>query len=278
MVTRFANLIIAGLVLTCSGSAYPQTKPTAREILRAMVAQYRATSSYQDTGAVMLIKADPDIAKRLIPHSSADRTLVSFRTYFARPRMFRFDWKSSTLDWRSLPATRDREATIWSNGKGIYQWMPSGASEDDSFTLSKENRLDFTVLEAQRSSGAAVYPLISLFIKEANIVTSFADILDGATDLSTVTEESVEGEMCYVFTGNLDGAPWTFWVSKQRRVLRKTRTVYSYGSFDEAVATGVRHQFVAEETRRDIKLNQPIARDVFNYRPKLQPRDLDATR
>jgi hypothetical protein len=60
--------------------------------------------------------------------------------------------------------------------------------------------------------------------------------------------------------------------------LRKTRTVYSFGSFDEAVATGARRQFVAEETRRDIKLNQPIARDVFNYRQKLQSRDFDATR
>jgi hypothetical protein len=192
--------------------------------------------------------------------------------------MFRFDWKSSTLDSRSLPATRHREASIWSDGNKIYQWIPTDVSADDSFTLSKENRLDFTVLEAQSLSAGAVYPLISLFIKEANIVTTWADILDGATDLSGVSDESVEGEPCYMFTGKLDGAPWTFWVSKNRQVVVKTRTTYSYGSFDEAVATGVRHHFVAEETRREIKINEPIPKAVFNYRPKLQSRDLDATR
>ncbi|MDX6501201.1 MAG: hypothetical protein QOG23_4461 [Blastocatellia bacterium] len=226
----------------------------------------------------MLVRADPDVADRLLPLSANDKTLVSFKTYFARTKMFRFDWKSSALDWRSLPATRSREASIWSDGKKIYQWMPNPAAEDGRFIFSNSDHLYFTIDEAGRSSASAVYPLISLFIKEANIVTSFADLLDMATELVLVKEEPVEGETCHVIKANLSGAPWTFWVAKQRHILRRTRTVYSYGSFDERVETGVRHEFVAEETRRDIKINEPISRDVFKYRPRLRLHDLDSTR
>jgi hypothetical protein len=40
----------------------------------------------------------------------------------------------------------------------------------------------------------------------------------------------------------------------------------------------VRKVFVAEETRRDIKINEPISKDVFNYRPTLRRGDFDLTR
>jgi hypothetical protein len=133
-------------------------------------------------------------------------------------------------------------------------------------------------MDAERTSSGAVYPLISLFINEANVVTSFADTLDMATKLALVKEESIDGETCYVLKANLSGAPWTLWIAKQRKLLRKTRTVYSYGSFDETVETGVRHAFVAEETRRDIKINEPISKDVFNYRPTVRRGDYDLTR
>jgi len=225
----------------------------------------------------MLVQADPDIAKRLLPPSSSDKTLVSFKTYFARPNMFRFDWKSSVLDRRSLPTTRSREASIWSDGRTIYKWMPTVATRDDSFTLSASDHLEMSIMEARSSSSTAVYPLISMFIKEANVAISFADILGRATELALLTEEAVDGEMCYVISANLSGAPWTIWIAKQRNVLRKTRTIYSYGSFDERVQTGVRHEVIAEETRSDIKINEPISRDVFQFRPKLQTHDLDAT-
>jgi hypothetical protein len=227
----------------------------------------------------MLVQADPDIVNRLHrPSSANDQTLVSFKTYFVRPKMFRFDWKSSALDSRSLAATRSREASIWSDGKTIYEWMPNRSADDDGYIFSKSGHLPFTIDEAGHSSASAVYPLISLFIKEANIVTSFADLLEMATEQALVKEELVDGETCYVIKANLSGAPWTFWVAKQRHILRKTRTVYSYGSFDERVETGVRHEFVAEETRRNIKINEPISKDVFKYRPTLRPYDLDSTR
>jgi hypothetical protein len=240
--------------------------PTPREIINDTVATYKTASSYQDAGEAIVVEVGPK------PAQGAPRVreiLVSYRTYFSRPKIFRFDWKSSR--------TRSREASIWSDGKKIYQWMPRVTTRDDTFDLSTRERLDMAIMDAERYSSGAVYPLISMFIKEANVVTSFADILDMATELTVLNEESVEGEACYVIKANLSGAPWTLWISKQRKIIRKTRTVYSYGSFDESVETGVRHEFVAEETRRDIKINEPIAKDVFNYRPTLRPGDFDRT-
>lgn len=271
MATRIINLIVASVALSFCTVAYSQT---AREILNGMVTQYRTLSSYSDTGDVIVAQADPKIARlqniSFQRPPRAGETLVSFRTYFARPKLFRFDWKSSR--------TQSRDASIWSNGKQIYEWTGELGTLEDGFTLNTSKHLDMTIMDAARTSAGAVYPLISLFIKEANVVTSFADILGMATELALVKEEPVEGENCYVINATLSGAPWTLWITKQRKLIRKTRTVYSYGSFDESVRTGVRKVFVAEETRRDIKINEPISKDVFNYRPTLRRGDYDMTR
>ena len=267
MTTRLIKLIVASFVITSCAAVRAQTTPAPREIINDMLATYKTASSYQDTGEAIVAETDP---KPVQGAPRAGETLVSYRTYFVQPKMFRFDWKSSR--------TRSREASIWSDGKKIYQWMPSVATRADTFDLSTREHLDMAIMDAERYSSGAVYPLISIFIKEANVVTSFADILDMATELAFLKEESVDGEACYVIKANLSGAPWTLWISKQRKLLRKNRTVYSYGSFDESVETGVRHEFVAEETRRDIKINEAIAKDVFNYRPTLRSGDFDLTR
>lgn len=231
-------MCIASVAIFYCGVVQAQTKPNARKIVEAMVARYKTASSYKDSGTVSLVQADPKILNRLIQHPSfKNDTLVSFKTYFQRPRLFRFDWDSPMLDWKSRMFTRSREASIWTDGKNIYEWMPSAGAENDSFTLSTSNHLGLTIDEAQRSSAAAVFPLISIFIKDASEVT-FADLLNMATELSLINEEPFDDEKCYVIKANLSGAPWTLWISKQRHLLRKTRTVYSYGSFDESVETG----------------------------------------
>lgn len=274
MAARITNLIVASFVLLLSTAAYPQTKPTAREIINGMVAQYKTLSSYQDAGDVVVAQAEPKIARlgniSFQSPPRAGETIVSYRTYFVRPKLFRFDWNPS--------GTHSRDASIWSDGKKIYEWMPAFGTRETNFTLTTSKHLDMTIMDAARSSAGAVYPLISMFITGANVVTSLADTLDMATELALLKEEPVDGEMCYVIKANLGGAPWTLWIAKQRKLIRRTRTVYSYGSFDESVRTGVQKQFVAEETRRDIKINEPIAKNVFSYRPTLQSGDFDLTR
>src|SRR5687767_2293845 len=90
--------------------------PKAQTIIRDMVARYQSVLSYQDSGIVRIVPRQPAIAS-LASHSFRstafqDNELVSFKTYFARPRMFRFEWSGSLS-----PSSRD--AVIWSNGKKV---------------------------------------------------------------------------------------------------------------------------------------------------------------
>jgi outer membrane lipoprotein-sorting protein len=264
--------IVASLVLSCFAVVYPQPKPTAREIINAMVAKYKNLSSYQDAGDVVVASAQPRIA--LVRNVSfqqpprAGETLLSFRTYFHRPNRFRFDWK---------PKESDRESSIWFDGHKVYQWWPSTTAGDKTFTLYRSKYLDITVDEAAGHSAGAVFPIISMLVAKASVV-SFDDLLDMASTTTLTKEEPVEGLACFVIKTELSGAPWTLWIDKQRYLLRKTRTVYSYGSFHERLEKGIRREFVAEETRRDIKINEPISKDVFKYRPALRRGDSDLTR
>ncbi len=261
--------IVATLAL--SAVVYPQTKPTGREIINSMVAKYKSITSYQDSGETNVAQPEPKIAHlRYITFQRPPRpgeTLVSFRTYFSQPNLFRFDWKRKESD---------RDSSVWFDGRDVYQWWTDTA-RDKSFTLFRSKYLDITLDEAAGKSSGAVFPIISMLVPKASVV-SFDDLLQMAPTMTLTKEESVDGEMCYVISTDLSGAPWTLWVGKQTHVLRKTRTVYSYGSFDERVEKGIKRQFVAEETRHDIKINEPISKDVLKYRPTLLPGDADLTR
>jgi hypothetical protein len=155
-------------------------------------------------------------------------------------------------------------------------WWPNTTAGDKTFTLFRSKYLDITVNQAAGHSSGAVFPIISMLVPKASVV-SFDELLGMASTMTLLKEEPVEGQMCYVINTNLSGAPWTLWVDKERNLLRKTRTVYSYGSFHERIEKG-RREFVAEETRRDIKINESISKNVFKHRPKLRRGDADLTR
>jgi len=269
------QLILAILLVSCGGIAQAQSAtPQPQTIIREMVTRYRTVSSYQDSGVVRVVAADPAIAS-LQSHSFqmasfADDVLVSFKTYFARPRMFRFDWNGPFVP-------RSREAVIWSDGKKVYQWMPSSYAGDGNFALYSGDPLQFYIDEALGTSAGAIFPVPSMLIKEASIF-SFADLLSIATRVSLLKEEQVDGVTCYVIQVHLSGAPWTLWIDKKDHVLRKTRTLYSRGSFHETLQKGVRNKFFAEEIHRDIRINERIPQTVFKYRPQIQARDVDLTR
>lgn len=266
---------VMSLLLCFSRVAFSQSAPPdPKAILRGLVARYAGLSSYQDTGVVQmypgesLIAANP-ILPRFLNVSSGGDTLVSFKTYFVRPRMFRFDWKSSFM-----PASR--EAVVWSDGKNDYSWMPSAGAGDDSFMLSDGADLSFHVLEAQRWSGGAIFLVPSLLMKDLDD-EPFGEMLSSMTDLSLLRGEHVDGELCHVVSGKIDGTPWVLWVGKDSRLLRRTRTLYTTGSFHETLERGRAQTSIAEEIHRDIRINGKIPRKIFKYKPRLRADDTDLT-
>jgi outer membrane lipoprotein-sorting protein len=276
---RFPHFIavVMGLLLYPSGVAYGQgTTPNPKVILKEMVARYAGFSSYQDSGVVQTLPGESLLAAsptrpRFINIASSGGTLVSFKTYYARPGKFRFEWRSPLLK-------ASRDAAIWSNGKQAYSWTPDVAGIGEGYILNSGSELRSYVDEAQRWSGGAVFFVPSLLMKDVSPF-SFGDMLSIMEGLSLLREEQFDGEPCYVIKGNISGVPWVLWVGKESYLLRKTRTVYTSVSFHETLEKKGRVKTsIAEEVHRNIRVDENIPETVFRYRPQLRADDIDLTR
>jgi outer membrane lipoprotein-sorting protein len=283
MVIKKHNYSVAAFFIILLSLVYVSpsqvSAPNPRTVLREMIAQYESVSSYQDSGVIRVVQADSSLIADLGNHhvrsiSFTDGTFVSFKTYFVRPRKFRFEWKNSFLKM-------SREAAIWTEGKRVYSWTPAMSRDDGSYSLSGGRDLRFKLEEARRPSAGAAFIIPSLLMPKDVGYLPFANMVNSMTELSLLGEEQSEGETCYVIKGKMYGTPWMLWVGKNSHLLRKKRTLYSVGgSFDETVETGKRsgETFMAEEIHRDIKINMQIPENVFRYKPKLQAQDDDLTR
>lgn len=265
----------AGLLLCLgAGAARGQSaRPDPKAILTEMTARYARLSSYQDTGVVQTLAGEslPGAPAVRFPDASyAGETIVSFKTFYARPRMFRFEW-------RSYKPAASREAAVWSDGRKSYGWMPSLSSGDESFVLEGGQELRDYVGAAQRSSSGAAFFVPSLLMKELDPMP-FGELLGHMDGLSVVREEQFDGEVCHVVGGKIGGTPWLLWVGKESRLLRKTRTVYTSGSFHDMVEGKKVKTTIAEEIHRDIRVNERLPPATFKLRPRLGERDIDLTR
>lgn len=267
------------LTLCTGGVARGQAAaPDPKAILKQMVERYARLTSYQDSGAVQTLDAGSWLAAgpaapRLARVSSGGDTLVSFKTFYARPRMFRFEWRNH------LKPT-SREAVVWSDGRKSYGWMPNvarGDGDDGSFVLQGGEKLRSYVEEAQRSSSGAAFFVPSLLMKDLDYI-AFGEMLGSMSGLKLIREERFDGEVCHVIGGDIFGGPWLLWVGKESRLLRKTRTLYTSGSFHETLRTGRARTMVAEEVHRDIRVNEKLPAGTFSYRPRLRADDIDLTR
>jgi outer membrane lipoprotein-sorting protein len=278
MLKRYPYFVAAAmsLLLSTGGVAFSQsTPPSPKAILKEMVAGYARFSSYQDTGIVQTLPGESLLAVGpTLPHftnvSAGNNTLVSFKTYYVRPRKFRFEWKSSLM-----PASR--EAVVWSDGKKDYSWIPDGSSKNASFTLYAGANLRFYVNEAQGLSSGAIFFVPSLLMKDLDYVP-FGELISSMTDLSLVKDEQIGGEMCHVVSGKIGGTPWVLWVGKNSHLLRKTRTLYTSGSFHEMLEKRRVKTYIAEEIHHDIRINEKIAGEIFKAKPQLRADDVDLTR
>ncbi len=276
---RYPHFIVAtiSLLLCLNGVAYSQSTPPApNAILKEMVARYAGFSSYQDSGVVQTLPGESLLAAspaspRFINIVSGGNTLVSFKTYYARTRKFRFEWRSPLL-------RASREAAIWSDGKQAYSWTPDESGIEKGFILDKGPELRWYVDEAQSWSGGSVFFVPSLLMKDVSQF-SFGDMLSIMEGASLLREEQIEGERCHVIKGDISGVPWVLWVGKESYLLRKTRTLYTSASFHETLEKKGRVKTsIAEEVHRDIKVNMRIPESVFKYRPQLRADDIDLTR
>jgi hypothetical protein len=155
--------------------------------------------------------------------------------------------------------------------------MPDGISRNDSYRLSNGADLRYYVGEATGSSIGAIFFIPSLLIEDLDYVP-FGKMISSMTELSLVKDEPFNGETCHVIGGKMSGTPWVLWIGKSSHLLRKTRTLYTSGSFHESLEKGRIKTFVAEEIHHDIRINEKIPEETFKYKPQLRASDVDLTR
>jgi Predicted periplasmic protein (DUF2092) len=267
MVTAMIRpVIFAGLLFSVGSTAAQQGSENAQTVLRNMLAKYESMSSYEDSGVLRVVPNASDVLDRLRPaprESTVSQPLISFKTYFARSKRFRFEWKNSTSSRYSL---------IWFDEKNAYSWAAHTVLKRDRFLLERKADLDLLIQETIRPSAGMVFTVPSLLMKDLAPYT-FGDMISSLKDLSVVKEETIDGERCYLIKGKVSNVPWLLWIGKRSYLLRKTRSFATTG-FHQQRST--REDVIVEELRRDIKTNRRIPSAIFRYHPRLRPGDLDA--
>ena len=221
--------LLAGFVHSQDSSGRPAGVPSAVEILHNMADQYSAAESYQDSGFVQITANTPSAAKPKI--------LNSFNSFFARPGNYRFQWKTDD-------EPNSRWNVIWTTGNFFATLDPNGIPE-------LEMNRGTTIARASAVTRGASQTVAALL---SGTVRGFR--LSEMQDATLLREEDFEGEKCFVVRGRHPlGFPIDVWISKNDFLIRKIRQTNGDGSYQE-------------EIRRDIKLNEPIAPEIFQYKSK----------
>jgi len=219
-------------LLTCNRAVDCQTKSiTAQSIVEKMAAQYANASSYQDTGVVMDVKGEV---------ASQSETVIKFKTYFARPHFFRFEWTD-----RDIVTSEETLSVVWNDGKQTFAYY----SWDDPAVKKKED-IGLGIAGATGVSRGSAHTIPALLAEE---VGGFR--LTEMSNLSILGEEKFEGEDCYIVRGyHPQKFPIDMWISKRDYLLRKTKEPEKDGSNEV-------------EIRREVELNGKIPPELFNFTP-----------
>lgn len=226
----FAACLLLGLLFCHRPVEGLSRGMTARAIVGKMAAQYANAPSYQDAGVVLDVKGE-----------AGDRgeAAVKFKTAFARPNLFRFDW---TQPW---PGSMEGvTSAVWSEGGptfSYYGWEK---------VVKEYKDIGLGVAGATGVSLSSAHTVATLLMEE---VGGFR--LSKMTDLSLLGEERFEGEDCYVVRGyHPQKFPIDTWVSKRDFLLRKIKSRKLGGGY-------------VEEIRRDVRLGGSIDRESLTFTP-----------
>lgn len=262
-----AAIIVYSACITSAVSAQDDPKD-ARTILTEMLAKYEQAVSYQDIGTLRVFPRGRSLLDDR-RSSEKDRLRVSFKTFFLRPRMFRFEWQNS------LTKT-SRDSVIWLDGEQAYSWAADKVLGEDRFVFEQKRNFDSLIDDAIKPSGGMVLMVPGLLMTTLRPYT-FADVVKDIFEPKIIKEQLVDSEMCYVIMGEVSNVPWVLWVGKKTFLLRKMRSFYSIGSFYERLKKGQSNQLVAEEIHHQIRINRRIPEKLFHYRPWVRARDKDLT-
>jgi len=246
----------------------------AADIIDRFAKLYAACSTYHDVGVV---NTEGDSAGNV----------VKFKTYFARPSKFRFQW---TSHHPAFGAERSQTFNIvWSDGirsRSYYR------GDDPEAVEEEEESLELAIAGATGvSSGAAVNVPALLLVDIRADCRSLLEL----TDLVLVREEEIHGHWCYVVEGGYEiGRRDTeLWIDKESFSLRRIseRSEISVSQLQENDAElermhrehGIALEYKLPPPTKPMKytditdytevvFDESISDDVFEYKPSDDPR------
>jgi outer membrane lipoprotein-sorting protein len=165
----------------------------------------------------------------------SERLHVDFKIWFVRPNEFRIDASSKTATSKA-----PRREVMWTNGPAVRSW-----ASDKAVTSSARVKLIGSGM-----FGTYAYHIPTLLEESYG----GAQRLHNMTAPAFVAQEEVDGVHCYRIRGTWVGDEYEVWLGTVDNLVRKITAKYRD------------HQL--EETHREISVNQPIDKEVFQFAPE----------
>lgn len=172
-----------------------------RAILNQVAATYDALDSYSATGTVH---------SELASNGTLVNVVTSFSIKLKKPNLYQITWEQKNATTGEVI----QAGALWSEGTQPYLYL-GGAN---AYTRMKSDGVARGA--AAGPSDGAAFTIPSLFFMKSRQVT---DPFSNLSELKLVGAEQVEGEACYVISGNLsDVQKRTIWISQTTYLIRKS--------------------------------------------------------
>lgn len=241
-------LLCVFLLLTKSITA--QLPTSNQQILKQTINIYTSLSTYQDHGLA---------EKAVKDHTGASYiSTTNFSTFISRPRKLRLEWTDSRF-----PTYGQSFLTYNQQQIGLFlAWRNQHVLMDDS---DRNWGIIFGI------SGEQSYAIPSLMS-----IGYASSALERLQNLQLISIQDFEGTLCYVLTGQdvSINADYELWIGRNdyllRRVEYKIKSVNNTQQQQKAKTTPDNYSISFKEIFRDIKINQPIAEEAFQFQPPKQ--------
>ena len=157
------------------------------------------------------------------------------KVWFSRPNFFRIDGET-----RRAPGAPPRREVIWSDGESTRAWS----------TARVVTVLTKIQLAGSKMFGTYAYHVPTLIERTYGGKQRLHEL----TSSTLVGEETIDGVVCHRIRGTWLGDPYEVWLGKDDLLVRKITADYK--------------GYAMEELHRDIVVDQPIQKRVFQFAPE----------
>jgi hypothetical protein len=192
----------------------PPPELTADEILKKVGATYKKLTSYSVQG-VTIGTIDVSQVNPAVKGLQSVTTKLSLR--LGRPDLYRVEWEREA-------GTQHIKGAVWAAGKGDFVHPAT--------VTTKVKDRQAALNAAAASSGTLGIFIAALFFDETN---SLAAVLK---NYAKTNNETLNGQKCYVLTGQIGSQKLLFWVRKSDSLIAQAELILG-GKVDEAAMAGL---------------------------------------